>query len=107
MANLLRDKRMIARELLQRAAAQQVRSAVAHVHNAQLGAINPGRRQRRAHALLFPVLLRGREDLCVGKVRRAAQPFGLFAPRRLLLAVECYRRIVERFDAVLYDRFDR
>ena len=42
-AYLLRDQRVVAGELLQRAAPQQISSTIAHVGNAELRAVNPSR----------------------------------------------------------------
>ncbi len=107
LPHLLGHQRMVAGELLQRTAAQQIRAAVSHVRDAQPRALDPGRGQRRAHAVLVRVFVRRLENFLVGQVRRAGKTLGLVAPVRLLLAVQRDSRVLLPIDAVLHHRLHR
>ena len=66
LPHLFRHQRVVARQLQQRAGAQQIGPAVAHVRDAQFRTINPCGRQRRSHAALFRMLFRGFANRLVG-----------------------------------------
>ena len=87
LAAQLLDQRVVARQLAQLAVAEEVRAAVADVHDADLVARDQRAGERRAHAAAARVLARELEDAAVRLVRE---------PRELLLRAAVAELLVER-----------
>src|SRR5207302_2482301 len=105
--HLFGHERMIPCELKQAAAAEQVGAAVTDVSNAEFRAINPHRRQSRAHAVMIRILFCGLENGPVGQMDGRSKVFCAGAPIGLYCSDDLGRRIGLGVEAVFYDGFNR